>query len=239
MNLYQTPSLSIFFGTEQHSFVPDLHKGFSALTKHPFNQLAKLMNLKQMVFLNQVHSDRGRVITLEDSKNMLPSFVNDGDFLITSVANIGLAVATADCLPIIFYDKKNKVVGIAHAGWRGSVAQIGVKTVTRMQQLYKTKVDDIEIFFGPSAQACCYQVQEDFIKNLGSFSYIDQLINSTEQGLFFHLDKLNMFQLEEMGIRKELINRQYHQCTICNPSYCSVRRMPGTTQRQMTVVVLY
>src|SRR5579859_4611807 len=238
MQFHRTRSFSIFFGDSQHPYVPDLNKGFSVLARPPFNALSRTMNLRQLIFLRQVHGNAGKIITAKDTESILPSFVHEGDYLITNVSRVGIGISTADCLPIIFYDAKHNAIGIAHAGWKGSVANIGLHIIERMKQAYGTTIHDLQIFFGPSAQACCYEVKVDFLNNIQHFPYAEQLLRRTDNGLFFHLDTLNSLQLESLGIQKEAINRQYHVCTICNPSYCSVRRLQDSSLRQMTVVAL-
>src|SRR5579859_2325674 len=236
MNTYRTPGLSIFFGSAQQAFVPALYKGFSVLGKVPFNTLIRPLGLRQLVFLHQTHGTQGKFITNVDACHNLPSFVHDGDFLITNVPHIGIAVATADCLPIIAYDSKHKVIGIAHAGWRGSVARIVQIFIQRMYSTYETQPEDLEVFFGPSAKACCYEVKEDFAENISSFVYKGQLLQQREQKLFFELGLLNKLQLEEIGVKS--INESHHMCTICTPGYCSVRLTPASSERQMTIVAL-
>jgi YfiH family protein len=238
MQLYRSKHLSIFFGDSQHSFIPATYKGFSIVSKPPFNTLHRTLNLKQLVFLHQTHSTIGKIIKPSDVEHSLPSFVHEGDFLITQVPRIGLGVATADCLPIIFFDTEHKAVGIVHAGWKGSVASITQQLIERMKCEYGTAVKDIEVFFGPSAQPCCYEVQEDFLNYIESFSCAPHVIEKREDKLYFDLGKFNRFQLEELGIQKEAINESYHQCTMCKPGFCSARLQKGGTVRQMTVVSL-
>ncbi len=238
MQIHRSQQFSIFFGSAQHSFTPALFKGFSVLTKSPFNTLQRTLNLKQLVFLHQTHSAVGKIVTASDVASALPSFVHDGDFLITQVPRVGLGIATADCLPIIFFDTKHKAVGITHAGWKGSVTSVAQNTVERMKRDYGTVVKDLEVFLGPSAQPCCYQIQEDFLTHLKPFPYAQETIEKREQSLFFDLGKFNRLQLEELGIKKEAINESYYLCTMCKPGFCSARLQKGGTVRQMTVVSL-
>ena len=194
------------------------------------------MSLEQLVFLNQTHSIQGKVITKEDASTALPSFVNEGDYIITKVPRMGLGISTADCLPLIIYDPKNHAVAIAHAGWKGTVAGIGPVVLSRMKNLFSTKASDVEVILGPAAKQCCYEVQEDFMNNVKAFPYASTLFKRTDKGIFFDRDGLTRRQLEDVGVTS--FNTQYHACTICDPGHCSVRRLPGSLERQMTVVTL-
>src|SRR5438477_544569 len=82
--------------------------------------------------------------------------------IIINVKNLGIGILTADCLPIIFYDPYNNIISIAHAGWRGTMQNIAIKVIETMRNSFKSKPENIEVFFGPSAKDCCYEVGENF-----------------------------------------------------------------------------
>jgi YfiH family protein len=93
--------------------------------------LAVGMDLRRMVHVDQVHSDR--VLKL-DAAN-LPSeggSLGEGDGLITTEKGIPLMILVADCLPVLFYDPAHQAVGLAHAGWRGTVSHVAAKTLLAM-----------------------------------------------------------------------------------------------------------
>jgi YfiH family protein len=235
--MHEDPICSIFFGDARHAFVPYQYKGFSALQKPPFNSLARSMGLKQLVFLRQTHGVYGKVVYAHDVHDALPSFVHDGDFLITATPQIGLGIATADCLPIIIVDSMHKVVGIAHAGWRGAVAGVGSNLLVRMNELFKTMPEHVTVYFGPSALPCCYEVQEDFQEHLRLSPHASQSLIKRDNKYYFDQGFFNRKQLELVGVPSEAINQTFHQCTICNPRFCSARRLKSE-ERQMTVVVV-
>jgi YfiH family protein len=239
MLIHRDPSFSIFFGDSQHAIVTRTLIGLEVAHKEPFSSIAAQLKAQQIVFLRQTHSVRGFSVTYDDTQHELVSFVHEGDYLVSSVPGIGLGVNTADCLPIVVVDTVRRVVAVAHAGWRGSVDSIAVKTVERLQQQYQSKIEDLRIFFGPSAKNCCYEVQENFKENVAGFSFKDQLITQRDKKFYFSLAQCNSLQLESMGVRKEHIDMQYHKCTIDDISFCSVRRNSGALERQMTIVVLH
>ena len=160
--IHRVPHFSIYFGDAQDNInkATDFKSSDQSLLRlEKFEHLSSY-GLQELAFLNQTHSTYGMIIEKE-----IPAFNIEGDFLITNQKNIGIGVMTGDCLPIIFYDQKNNVIGIAHAGWKGSVAGVAQKTIAAMHDAFDTQASDLQIFFGPSARECCYEVQEDFVRN--------------------------------------------------------------------------
>lgn len=196
-----------------------------------FTPIIDHLAIQDLAFLNQTHSIDGMVIDQE-----IPAFDKDGDYLITNKKNIGLGVMTADCLPIIFYDAKNHIAAAAHAGWRGTVAGVAGQTIKAMQQKYGTTLQDLHVFFGPSAKKCCYIVDEPFVKNIKEYAL--QVINRTSNGaITFDLPGLNAVQLQKAGIKKQ-INTDYNFCTICDHQFFSYRRQAEQAGRQMSIIAL-
>jgi len=80
------------------------------------------------------------------------------DALITSTPGLLLGVQTADCVPIILADTQRRVVAAIHAGWRGTLARIAVKTLGRMTMEFGTRPRDVFAALGPAIGRCCYEV---------------------------------------------------------------------------------
>ena len=80
--------------------------------------------------------------------------VREGDFLITNQPGMGIAVLTADCLPIIFYVPQHNFVAAAHARWRASIAGIGIKVLENFNQQYNLDLSQVQVYFGPAARSC-------------------------------------------------------------------------------------
>jgi len=201
--------------------------------------VVKNKKLSHLVFNRQTHSAIGNLITEIKNLNPVSIFENNGDFLITNKPGVALGVLTADCLPIIFYDSKNQVIAIVHAGWRGTIANICKQTIQRMQKKYKSNVKDFYIWLGAGARHCCYQVQPDFMNHLKKIS--DQnFIEKRNDKLFFDNTKLNIAQLLSLGILQEQINTTRNVCTICNQQFHSYRRCQDKAnyQTQATIVWL-
>jgi polyphenol oxidase len=215
-----------------------LHKVvfYCGTAQETVRDMQQALAIEHLVLLKQTHSVSGHMIT--EHNYHMPALSVEGDFLVTNVTGVGLGVLTADCLPIIFIDTKNNVVGIAHAGWRGSVNNIVTQTLMCMQKNYGTIIADLSIFFGPCAHVCCYQVQEDFLAHLAQFSFGVDAIVRRDNNLFFDLLYFNEQILLSVGIRKDAINYEHSVCTICNEDYFSYRRQGDKAGRQVSVVAI-
>ncbi|MBS0656020.1 MAG: peptidoglycan editing factor PgeF [Verrucomicrobia bacterium] len=215
---------SIFFGDKSTS--PISHK--SAQHKNFCEDLRQQLGLSHLVRQYQVHKADGWNI---ESMSQLTSPVmleeREGDFLITNQPGVGIAVLTADCLPIIFYAPQHHLVAAAHAGWRGSIAGIAVKVLASFTEQYGLDLSQVQVHFGPAARACCYEVQQDFLDALPLDA--EPFIVSRGGKYFFDNSLFNKQQLISFGILPENINDHYNLCTMCNHQFCSYRR---STEKQ-------
>jgi YfiH family protein len=89
-----------------------------------------------------------------------PSFIRKADALITRERGIALALSFADCTPITLYDPNERVLGIAHGGWRGTARGIVFATIKAMQEHFGCQPANIYAGIGPAIGACCYEVSE-------------------------------------------------------------------------------
>ncbi|MFT6765589.1 MAG: YfiH family protein [Alteromonas naphthalenivorans] len=238
---YDSPFFSVSFGNRYQQVEPQKCKSLtttSLFNEQPFSLLKKRMGLSALIFLNQVHKAHGEtVFKIKDIQDSI-LFGKDGDYLITNQPTLGLGIVTADCLPIVYFDKINKVVGIAHAGWKGSVAGIANKVVLDLQEKFMSQKKDIKIFFGPSAKHCCYEVDSLFLERVGSNVHTSRALFKKNNKYFFDLGLYNASELLSAGFSSQQIIFNYNRCTICQKSFCSYRRQKGTNMRQVTVVSL-
>ena len=186
---------------------------------------------KSIKFAYQIHSNIGYSI-----KDDFESFSKEGDFLITNQKRLKIGVQTADCVPIIFYDPCG-VVGIAHAGWKGTLNNVAIKTATLMEEEFDCKKENILIWIGPSAKGCCYEVNGRFIDKLRPELERNTVTRSGNK-IYFDLPRYNQLLLIESGIKKENINSVYNRCTICNTDFGSYRRDGENSALQISYVML-
>jgi YfiH family protein len=184
-----------------------------------------------------------------------------GDGLVTDAPGILLAVQTADCLPVILVDKKQRAVGVFHAGWRGTVKRIVQKGVGEMHRWFGTRSSDIKATVGPGIHRCCYEVGEEVREKFHSqFSYADELFREIKESdpvrdkypllfltarppghsslppkIVLDLVEANRRQLLEAGVPAKNISVS-ELCTSCRSDlFFSYRAEKGHTGRLMGV----
>jgi len=102
--------------------------------------------------LKQIHSDI--VMSAEGRTGCL----GEGDALLSDTPGRPVAVKTADCLPILMVDGRNRAVAAVHAGWRGTVSQIARRAVDTLRRRFDTRAGDLHAAIGPGIGPCCYEV---------------------------------------------------------------------------------
>jgi len=87
--------------------------------------------------------------------------VTPGDIIVTNDPFVGIAVQSADCVPLLFADPTTRVVCAAHAGWRGLAAGVPLAAVQALKKNFGSRASDLVVALGPSIGACCYEVGSD------------------------------------------------------------------------------
>jgi YfiH family protein len=102
--------------------------------------------------LRQVHSSA--CIAADGRTGVL----GEGDALITTTPGVYIGVRTADCPPILIVDPRRRAVAAVHAGWRGTAAQVAVRTVEKLREIAGSRPEDLVAIIGPGICGQCYQV---------------------------------------------------------------------------------
>lgn len=239
---HSTPSYALYFGDKSDQLLLHDQTVYSALRYNPFalKNLAYIgneMNLKRLVLLHQVHGILGYSV----ESNLLPptNFEMNGDYIVTNTPGVGLAVLTADCVPIICYNSTVHAIGIAHAGWRGLVAGIIPRMLDHIESAYGASSRSSILFIGSFAHNCCYEVQKPFIDNFAKYQAPAlQSIHIRGNRFFFDMKNYIIGQLRLYGIQDSQINQNYTDCTICSSSYYSYRMMREHAGRNITIAAL-
>lgn len=113
-----------------------------------------------LVISRQVHETHIRTVTEQDAGEGArgETDTEEADGLITDCPHIPLLTYYADCVPLMFYDPKRRVIATSHAGWKGTVKHIGRKTIRKMKTDFGCNVTDILCAVGPSIGKCCFEV---------------------------------------------------------------------------------
>jgi YfiH family protein len=204
-------NITIFFGDKNNCPVSHKAPNFQEFC----DKLAQEHGLTKLIFQKQVHGTNGVYIDFKEMADYIKSFDFEADFLVTNQKNIGIGVLTADCLPIIFYDSKNHVASCIHAGWRSSIAEVCAHAVQTMFSKFKFTPEDIQIYFGPCAKACCYEIQPEFLDNLKNFKFRSQVIRKEGNKLFFDNVLFNKLLLIDLGMISKNMHFENNRCTIC------------------------
>ncbi len=188
------------------------------------------MDAAALVAVNQIHGDRVLVAAQDDAGKgafSQAAVLGDADALITDAAELPLAMFFADCVPLLLYDPLCKVLGLAHAGWKGTAQEIGRRTLKRMQETYGTKPEDCWLAIGPSIHPCCYQVGAAVAQQFPAACATRQ--NESEWQLDLQL--ANRLQAIAGGVRPDRI-MESGVCTCCNrETFFSYRGDNGRTGR--------
>ena len=227
--------------TLPYSFSLALHTGENKKTiitnrKNLANQLQTDEKL-YFIVANQTHGDNVQHITSEQTKGW--ESINDAikacDALITNVPHVVLSILTADCVPVLLYDKKNHAIAAIHAGWKGTKAEIAKKTIKKMQEVFDSNPHDIIAGVAPSIGRCCYEVGEDVAKH---FFDIPQSFTQIKNKYMLDLPYINKRQLLQVGLQEHHIEMS-NICTACNTKrFFSYRREKGCSGRFMSMIAL-
>ena len=118
---------------------------------------------EHMVASKQTHTTNIRLVTEADLGNGItePSAYDDVDGLATNIPGMALVTFYADCVPLYFVDPVKKAIGLAHSGWRGTVAGMGACMVQFMREHFHSDPKDLIAAIGPSICVDCYEVSEE------------------------------------------------------------------------------
>ena len=174
---------------------------------------------EDMVASHQTHTTNIRKVSLEDRGKGItrPRDYEDIDGLMTDVSGIVLVTYFADCVPLFFVDAAHRAIGLAHSGWRGTVAGMGACMVRAMEAAYGTRPEELSVAIGPSICAGCYEVGEDVAGQFGRFPGV--VTPGRVQGKYqLDLWEANRQNLLSAGVKSEKI-AVTDICTCCNDSY--------------------
>ena len=190
----------------------------------------------------QVHGFDVRVV--RDENEMRTAGVGEQhhcDALTTHLPNILLGVKTADCVPIILGDSRTGACAAVHAGWRGTLAEVLVRALERMNDEYGTCAADVRAAIGPAARGCCYEVGPEVVEAFREkFTRADEWFTPTHDGhALADLQRANAAQLFAASVAPERIHT-LPLCTMCRTdlffSYRREKKLHGKTGRLLSVI---
>ena len=183
------------------------------------NFVSKKMKIKQkkLLLMNQTHSNK--VIVVNKKNKKVRKFKSDS--IITNLNGYALGVVTADCVPIILYDIKNKIIGCIHAGWKGASSGIIENTIEKFNKL--NSKNQIYASVGPCIGKKSYEVDLVFYKKFIIKSKRNKIYFSkkNESKKLFNLRKYVSDKLLKLNVRVDQVN---HDTFIEKNNFFSYRR---------------
>lgn len=210
VGVYRVPAL-LEFSWLEHGFATRVSTGWP--------DPARLARLKQIHSTNIVEAAS-------------PGLLGEGDALTSNIPGLLVGVRTADCVPILLADSRNRTVAAIHAGWKGTSGGIVTATVSEMEHRFGTKPKDIWAAIGPAIGGCCYEVGPDVACR---FARWWPALESIETKVHLDLTEANRRQLQDAGIRYERIFTGA-PCTRCTQSLHSFRRDKEAAGRNLSAV---
>ena len=193
---------------------------------------------KNLVLTKQTHTDIVRVVTEKDWGTGLekPDF-DPCDGLVTNTPGTALVAFTADCTPILLWDKVTGAVGAVHAGWRGTASQIGAKAVRKMAETFGCDPKNICAAIGPNIGQCCFQTDADVPTAMReSFGEeAEMYIRQGNEKYYVNLKGLNALALKRAGVSQIDISED---CTMCNPEKYWSARVHGSSRGAQGAVIV-
>lgn len=154
------------------------------------------------------HTNIKRVTALDGGNGIdLPKKWEDVDGLCTNEEEITLIVYAADCVPLYFYDAKNRAIGLAHAGWRGTVSNMAGVMVERMAEEFGTLPEDLLCAIGPSIGPESFEVDPPCAEEFLKLDSHEKFVKDDGNGKFHvNLWETNRQLLLKAGVKAENIS---------------------------------
>jgi YfiH family protein len=216
----------------------------------------------ELRLLRQIHSGLVHQAGTSAAKNSTTAEPVRGDGWIATEPGTLLGIQTADCIPVLVVDARQRIVAAFHAGWRGTLARIVERGVGRLRAEFGSQPGDLTAAIGPGIGRCCYSVGEEVRMEFTSqFTYAEALFEEvfdldpikekypmlfltarapghSNLGPSLHLDlvEANRRQLVDAGLAPEKIYA-LNRCTACDTRhFFSYRAEQGFTGRMVSAI---
>jgi len=159
--------------------------------------------------------------------------IKTGDALVSAQRGVALGIFTADCVPVFILDIATPAIGIAHAGWRGTLSRVAVNALARMKKCFGTIAGNCLIHLGPSIQKCCYTVSPELITQ-----FAEHFGSTVHDGKHLSLQIANIRQLDEAGVPAAAMSVSPFCTACCTDNFYSHRAEGEITGRMLSFIEL-
>ncbi len=201
-----------------------------------------VINPDKLIIPYQIHgteifemNDSFFELSEEEKSNAL----NGIDALFTRLYNVCIGVTTADCVPLHFFDPVQKVIAVAHAGWRGTCAGISEKTIHTLEDKCNCNPANIRVTIGPSISSEVYEVGKEVVGKFKEAGFdVPGIVTIRNKSFYLDLWKANQQSLEKAGVLKDHIQIS-GICTFTeNERFFSARRLGIKSGRMLSGIML-
>ncbi len=192
------------------------------------------LDLNSVVAGELTHSAEVTVVAADDAGRgaSSPDWIPEVDGLVTSDPGLLLLTTHADCAPLIIYDPVHKVIGQAHAGWRGLASGLVEALVRTVGSLNGSDPGALKAWIGPTIRSCCYPVGPDVASR-----FPPECIILAGDSVRLDLARFIQFELQRLGFNPEELTDS-GICTGCDKGFSSFRREGYQTQAMACVTGL-
>ena len=159
-------------------------------------------DVNRFVFVHQHHSDKIQKVTLNDLGKGTDCFESgvDVDALCTYEKNVPLCIFHADCVPIFFMDETKDLVGIIHAGFKGTMIHVAYKAIQQVIRDENINIKNLKFYIGPYRMPDSFEIDEEARQKI-----IDAGFESAIKGNRFDNGLANIIDLRKLGVKDEQI----------------------------------
>ena len=197
------------------------------------------INVNDIVRTSQTHTCNIKYVDEEYKGRIFEgSTFKNVDGIYTDKRELALMTFHADCTPVFFYDPVKRLIGLVHAGWRGTLSNISGKMVKAFENDFNSDAKNIKAAIGPSLGPCCFEVDEDvadlFLLENKEF---EKYMEIRKPKYYFNLWEINKYLLMKEGISEGNIEIS-GTCTKCNNDLLFSHRGQGGKRGLMAGILM-
>jgi len=196
----------------------------------------------QLICPHQVHDVQCRIIDsnfINLAAGERKQLLEGVDALITAEKNVCIGVSTADCVPVILYDKCQHIAAVIHAGWRGTVKNIVGRVLSIMRDKFSVLMMNVKAIIGPSISVDAFEVGQEVYDTFSAVGFPMDAISMRKEGKW-HIDlwRANQWLMLNNGMNKNNIHIS-GLCTYDNvDKFFSARRLTINSGRILSGIMI-